>query len=113
MEEAPFALLSHGTESDPIFNYGNRLALQLFESTFEALTRMPSRLSAETPLQSEREALLREVSEKGFIDHYSGVRISTSGRRFRICNATVWNVHDASGNKIGQAAAFSQWEPVA
>jgi hypothetical protein len=27
--EAPFALVSHGTELDPIFNYGNRRALEL------------------------------------------------------------------------------------
>jgi hypothetical protein len=27
--EAPFVLVSHGTEPDPIFNYGNRRALEL------------------------------------------------------------------------------------
>jgi len=27
--EAPFVLISHGTEEDPILNYGNRLALWL------------------------------------------------------------------------------------
>lgn len=33
--EAPFVLVSHGTESDPIFNYGNRKALELCEFSWE------------------------------------------------------------------------------
>ena len=29
--EAPFPVFSHGTEADPIYNYGNRKALELWE----------------------------------------------------------------------------------
>ena len=29
--EAPLVIVSHGTEADPILNYGNRLALELWE----------------------------------------------------------------------------------
>ena len=44
--EAPFALLSHNAEPDPILTYGNRRVLDLFELDWETLTRMPSRLTA-------------------------------------------------------------------
>ncbi len=46
---AEFAVVSHGTESDPIFNYANPTALKLFEMDFESFTQLPSRKSAEAP----------------------------------------------------------------
>ena len=33
-----------------------------------------------------------------FIDDYTGVRISASGRRFRIDKAVVWNLVDQEGS---------------
>lgn len=113
LDLAPFALLSHGTEADPVFNYGNRRALQLFEMSWEQLTRLPSRLSAEPMLQAERALLLARVAQHGYIDDYSGVRISSSGQRFLIRNATVWNVLDEAGQSCGQAALLPQWEALA
>jgi len=108
--EASFVVASHGTEPDPVFNYGNRAALALFETTWEAFTSLPSRLSAETVVRAERERLLARVHAHGFIDDYSGVRISTRGRRFRIARATVWNVVDANRAPRGQAVMFRDWE---
>lgn len=108
--EAPFAVVSHGTESDPIFNYGNRKALELFGMSWADFTRLPSRLSAEPVARSEREHLLQRVAEHGFIDDYAGVRISASGQRFTIRNATVWNLIDHTGNPCGQAAMFGEWQ---
>ena len=108
--EAPFVVASHGTEPDPVFNYGNRAALALFEATWDAFTSLPSRLSAEPMARAERERLLARVHAHGFIDDYSGVRVSTRGRRFRIARATVWNVIDAAGAPRGQAVMFRDWE---
>jgi|SRR5208282_176229 len=108
--EAPFVIVSHGTEDDPILNYGNRAALALWEMTWEELTRTPSRLTAEEPNREERARLLAAVTQHGFIDDYSGVRISKSGRRFRISRATVWNLLTADGKPCGQAAMFDRWE---
>jgi hypothetical protein len=107
---APFVLVSHGTEADPILNYGNQTALQLWEMTWEELTRTPSRFTAEAPNREERARLLAQVTARGFIDDYSGVRISKTGRRFRIHRATVWNLLTATGVPCGQAARFEQWE---
>ena len=112
LDLAPFALLSHGTEVDPVFNYGNRTALQLFEMSWEDFTRLPSRHSAEPMLREAREQLLARVARHGYIDDYSGVRISSSGKRFLVQNATVWNIRDASGKPYGQAALLNEWEPL-
>lgn len=107
---APFVLVSHGTEADPVLNYGNAAALRLWETTWDEFTRMPSRLTAEAPNREERARLLATVSRRGFIDDYSGIRISTTGRRFRITQATVWNLITEAGEPRGQAAMFSHWE---
>lgn len=110
--DAPFAALSHGTEQDPVLNFGNAVALSLWERDFDAFTRIPSRLTAEPMLREERERALRLVSSQGYVEDYSGVRISATGRRFRIARAIVWNVVDAQGRPLGQAAAFDQWTPL-
>lgn len=106
---ARIVLVSHDTLPDPIFNYGNQAALALFGLTWEGFTALPSRCSAEPITQGERAKLLAEVSTKGFIDHYQGIRIAHGGQRFRIEQTTVWNVVDPSGTYHGQAAMFRHW----
>ena len=108
--DAPFVLLSHGTEADPVLNYGNRKALELWEMTWDNFTSMPSRLTAESPEREERARLLEGVARQGYSSDYSGVRLSRSGRRFRIVNASVWNILDPGGRSCGQAAFFQRWE---
>ncbi len=103
---APFAIVAHGTEADPIFFYGNRYALRSFEMDFDEFARLPSRLSAEPLNQEAREQALRKVSAQGYIDGYSGMRIASSGRRFMITDCTIWNLVDADGVAHGQAAIF-------
>ena len=108
---APGAVVAHGTQADPVCCYGKRLALTLFELDFAAFTALPSRFSAEPLAREERAALLDRVTRFGFIDDYAGVRISSSGKRFRISRATVWNLIDGNGAYRGQAATFSEWLP--
>lgn len=107
--EAPYAVVSHNTEVDPIFNYANQTALRLFAMEWSAFTRLPSRKSAERVNRSARERLMQRVTREGFIDDYQGVRISSSGKRFMIKDATVWNIIDNSGLFQGQAAVFYNW----
>lgn len=109
---APFVLLSHDGAADPLLTYGNLAAQKLFAMGWSELAGMPSQKTAELPERAEREELLRRVAENGFIDDYSGIRIAADGRRFMIRNATVWNVTDMSGSRIGQAATFSDWQPL-
>lgn len=110
--QAPRVIVAHGTEADPVFFYGNRLALQTFDMDFASFTRLPSRYSAEPLAREERARLLERVSRDGFIDDYAGVRISASGKRFRIERAVVWNLVDRAGGHHGQAATFSHWQPL-
>ena len=109
---APRVIVAHGTEADPVFFYGNRMALTAFDMSFAEFTRLPSRFSAEPLAREERARLLARVSRDGYIDDYAGVRISASGQRFRIEQAVVWNLVDAAGKHHGQAATFAGWIPL-
>ena len=106
----PRVLVSHGIEEDPVFWFGNRAALTLWELDWESFTRTPSRYTAEAPLREERARLLDQVTRHGFIDDYAGIRISRTGKRFRIRQAVVWNLRDEGGHFAGQAASFTDWE---
>lgn len=110
---APFVVASHLDSADPIFNYGNRQALDLWEMSWEGFTATPSRLTAEPALRGERARMLRQVTSRGYVADYRGVRISGTGRRFLVQHATVWNVLDEDGSRLGQAVAFSDWTPLA
>ena len=108
--EAPLVVVSGGAEEDQVLNYANLAALDLWEMDWDTLVRTPSRHTAEPVHRDERAEFLRRVRENGFVDDYSGIRISSRGRRFRIERATVWNVIDEEGDYAGQAATFSSWE---
>lgn len=107
---APFVVVSHGTQVDPVLNYGNQMALDLWEMDWSKFISTPSRITAEPVHRQERQRLLQCVNAKGYIDNYSGIRITSTGRRFRINAAIVWNLLDANGNHHGQAATFNKWE---
>lgn len=107
--EASFVVVSHGVEPDPILNYGNQTALDLWELSWGQFIKTPSRLTAEPDDRVERERMLTQARAKGYYDGYRGVRISSTGRRFRVEQALIWNVTDPAGSPIGQAATFSQW----
>jgi hypothetical protein len=107
--EASFVLVSHGTEADPLLNFANRRALELWEADLATLIGTPSRKTAEPMHRDERAQMLERTRRDGYVDDYRGVRISMTGRRFLIERATIWNVVDANGDFAGQAAAFSEW----
>jgi MEKHLA domain len=108
--EAPFAVVSHDHQADPIFNYANRAALTLWQLDWTAFTQMPSRLSAEPDHRRDRAQMLAQLEVKNFVDNYQGVRVSQQGQRFWIEQAVIWNVIDAAGNRLGQAATFAHWQ---
>ena len=108
----PTVVVAHGTEADPLFFYGNRAALTLFEMRAEEFVRFPSRLSAEAPEREARAKLMERVKRANFVDNYSGVRVSATGKRFWIDAACVWNMLGEDGGVRGQAAAFAGWTPL-
>lgn len=110
--EAPFVVVSHGVEPDPILNYGNQTALDLWELSWDQFLETPSRLTAEPDERAERGRMLKQARVNGYFDGYRGVRISSTGRRFLVEQALIWTVIDLAGRPMGQAATFSHWSMV-
>lgn len=112
--DLPQPLVSHGTEADPVFRYANRAALALWEMDWEAFTRLPSRLSAQDDpgIQTDRSRYLREAAQRGWVADYTGIRVSATGRRFRIADTILWTVTDAAGTRHGQAALIGRVQPL-
>ncbi len=110
--EAPFVVISHGIEANPIFNYGNQTALRLWELDWDKFIQTPSRETAEPLVREEREKLLEETQKRGFVENYSGVRISSTGKRFYVENLLIWNVLGENNDHCGQAAMFYKWKYV-
>lgn len=107
--KGPFAVVSHGLQNDPIFNYGNQTALDLWEMSWCQFTQTPSQLSAEPVNREERARMLAQAKAQGYLSDYRGIRISQSGKRFLVEPATVWNIQKPDRTPIGQAATFSNW----
>lgn len=107
--QSPFVVASHGTQDDPILNYGNKVALDLWEMDWEQFTHTPSRLTAEPVNRKERARMLEQARTQGYISDYRGVRISRTGKRFVVEQATVWNIQQPDGTPLGQGATFSEW----
>lgn len=110
--QVPFVVVAHGTQPDPLLCYGNATALDLWEISIPTLLKTPSRETAEPVHRDERRHLLERTARDGYVDDYRGIRISTTGKRFLIERAIVWNVEDSEGKRIGQAATFDTWTPL-
>ena len=111
-ENASACVLAHNTAQDPRFIYANRSAQALFGYDWDEIVTLPSRYSAEAPNRTERQRLLDAVARNGFATGYSGVRISKSGRRFRIEDGLLWELRDEHGVLRGTAATFDRWRYV-
>ena len=107
---APFALVSHGTETIPVFNFGNNTALELFELDWDKFIQLPSQESADQDNQEDRKKLMARVNKNGYEENCKGIRISSTGKRFLIEGATVWNIINEQDQYFGQAAMFTWWK---
>ena len=103
---ANFYILSHNHAVDPILTYGNDRVLRQWEISWAELTIMYSRNTANLADRSARLAAMAQVNLNNYISNYGGVRISKTGKEFRIIDATLWNLFDNKGNLYGQAAWF-------
>lgn len=106
---APFALLAHGSQAEPLFIYANLAAQRLFEYSLEQMLGLPSYLSAPQAQREARSALLRQVERDGLVRDYRGLRVSRTGRRFWIERTTVWKLLDGAGRSAGLAALIPDW----
>jgi MEKHLA domain len=103
-----FGILSHGTQSDPIYNYGNRASLALFEYTLETLCQTPSRYSTIETLVNERARLIQSIESVGHGMISDAIRVTSCGKLFTIKTVFVWNVYDDYGTRIGLAAWYDR-----
>lgn len=108
--DSAFVVASHGTEDDPILNYGNRTALNLWMMDWQQFTHTPSRLTAEPAKREERARMLEQVKTQGYHADYSGIRISSTGKRFLAERILIWNIQKPDGTIAGQGATFSTWK---
>ncbi|MBV6446651.1 MEKHLA domain-containing protein [Nitrosomonas sp.] len=105
-----FVVASHGTEDDPVLNYGNQAALDLWAMNWQQFTQTPSRLTAEPGKREERSRMLEQVKKQGYIADYRGIRISSTGQHFLADPILIWNIHKPDGTIGGQGATFSVWK---
>ena len=104
-----FPVLAYGTEQDAKLSYANAAALQLWDSSWDELIDMPSRLTATASERAERSSALGQAKRLDAVQNYRGIRISRKGRRFMINKVRIWTLWDAEERVCGQAACFSDW----
>lgn len=102
---APIAVLAHDRQPDPLCIYANAAALAAFELTLAEAPAYATSRTVEPATREERRGALDRADEDGLVRGYSGIRVSTSGRRFRIHDGRIWTVLDDDGRRVGQAAA--------
>jgi MEKHLA domain len=122
-ENVRFAVLSHGTQNDPIYNYFNRAALEQFEYPENEIYQIPSRCSAPATAQGERDAVMQKIvgkeeeeanstnnndSSKNCIVIENGLRVTKGGRKFWLKDVLLWNVLNNAGERVGQTALFDR-----
>lgn len=108
-QHAPYGLLAHNNNSDPVFIYANHHACQSFGYPIKQLLGMPSRFSAAATDRAERQQLLDTVSQRG-ISAYSGPRINSQGQTLMLYDGYVWQLYN-NDQLYGQAALFRTEKP--
>ncbi len=105
---ATTVVLAHDGGADPRFVYANRAALRLWQRPWREMVGLPSRLSTAPAQRHERSAALARARQAAIAD-YSGIRVDSRGRRFRLEGARLWSLHHGADRSDGQAACFSRW----
>jgi len=103
-----FVLISHNTEDNPIFNYGNIAGLSAFSHSWEEWCQIPSKESVvlRSIDHALREKLMKKVTDEGFVEGATGIRIRGDGRFIQLRGAVVWNCYNEEGVYYGQACLF-------
>mgnify|MGYP003628899865 FL=1 len=109
LNEADFVVVSHGMEAEPVFNYGNLAAFTLFGYEHLDFLRLMTSKTVGTEGMAGRQALTEQIDRDGFTHDYHGVRMTSSGQRFKVDASTVWKLQDNLGRVHGHAAIFREW----
>lgn len=110
--DAPFAVLAHDTSPTPRLDWANLAAARAFDATPESLLGRPSADTAPADAVADRRALFDVLSRQGVVTGYSGIRISLTGRRFRIEGVSIFELIDEDGRSLGHAAVIERTRAV-
>ena len=104
-----YAVLSHGTQDDPIYNYANRATLLAFQYPEEGFYQLASRNSAPAgATRDDRDALVEEFKAKGYGVFPTAIRQTKTGELFEITDISLSNVYNEQGGRVGQMAVFDR-----
>ena len=86
-----FVIVSHGTEDDPIYNFSNVAGMEAFVRSWDEFIELPSRLSVvlQTKDEESRIQLMRKVTDDGFVEGASGIRVRGDGQFIKLVDAVV------------------------
>jgi hypothetical protein len=103
-----YAVLSHGTQDDPIYCYFNKAALQQFQWTEEEVYSLPSRYSAPDGAdRTRRQADVQQALQDDVKELTSIVRQTKQGDLFEMVNVVLWNVYNGT-QRVGQTAIYDR-----
>jgi len=104
-----FAVLSHGNQTDPIYNYINSAGVIVFRWPEERYYKLPSRYSApEGAIREARENEIESTVAKDVTYIDEAVRVRYPDDTVTLRNAILWNVYDDDGNRVGQTVLFDE-----
>ncbi len=102
-------VIAHDSSQDPLLNYINATALQIWHRRWKEMIDMPSKLTAPIEEQKHRAIALSQAQNKSSVEGYRGVRINSRQQKFQINNARIWTIWNDEGTACGQAATFTSW----
>lgn len=104
-----FAILSHGNQTDPVYNYVNAAGFDVFQWPAEIYHRLPSRFSAPDGHDRRRRASVIQsaTTQPRNTTHIdTAVRIRYPNATVTLNDAILWNVFNDDGVRVGQTVLF-------
>ena len=106
-ESLRFAVLSHGNQTDPIYNYVNAAGFLVFRWPAEDYYRLPSRKSApEGSARQQRARVIDDTVASDITYIQEAVRVRYPNATATLRDAILWNVYDDAGYRVGQTVLF-------
>ena len=106
-ESERFAVLSHGNQSDPIYNYVNAAGFRVFRWPEDVYYQLPSRKSAPEGAARNERARVIDNTVAGDITYIGeAVRVRYPNATVTLRDAILWNVYDDDGCRAGQTVLF-------
>jgi hypothetical protein len=106
-----FAILSHGNQTDPVYNYVNAAGFAVFGWPEELYHRLPSRFSA--PHGSDRQqraSVIQSTTDRSNITYIDkALRVRYPNATVTLKDAILWNVFDDDGIRVGQTVLFDAY----